>query len=94
MKKEHLIFASFMIFIVLTTAGALMKIMHWENASFVLGGGIAALAIFILVALYEIFKSDRVPINEKIMWLVGLFFLGWLGAFLYVLIGRKRIIKN
>ena len=94
MNREKLIYTSFIGSFILSIIGSLMKIMHWENASFVLGIGIFALAVFVFAALYEIFQSNRIKTNEKIMWLVGFFALGWFAGFIYLLLGRKRIVPN
>ena len=94
MNSEKLINTSFIGSFILSIIGALMKMMHWENASFVLGIGIFALAVFVFTALYEIFQSSRINTNEKIMWLVGFLALGWFAGFIYLLLGRKRIVAN
>ena len=94
MNREKLIYASFAASFILSTIGALMNIMHWENASFVLGIGIFALAVFVFAALYEIFQSSRIKTNEKIMWLVGFLALGWFAGLVYLLLGRKRVVTN
>lgn len=94
MNKEKLIYTSFTVSFILSIIGAVMKMLHWENASFILGAGIVALAVFMFASLHEIFQSTRIRANEKIMWLVGFLALGWFAGFIYLLLGRKRIVPN
>ena len=94
MNREKLIYTSFTVSFILSILGSLMKIMHWEHASFILGAGIVALAFFTFASLYEIFQSSRIRSNEKFMWLVGFLALGWFAGFIYLLLGRKRIVPN
>ncbi len=47
------------------------------------------IALFPLVALIDVLTS-RFEGNDKIVWVVMIIFLPFLGAFLYFLIGRDR----
>jgi Phospholipase_D-nuclease N-terminal len=94
MKRDKLIYTSFTLSFILSIIGSMMKIMHLENANFILGTGIVALAVFVFASLFEIFQSTRIRSNEKIMWLVGFLALGWFAGLVYLLLGRKRVAIN
>jgi hypothetical protein len=49
---------------------------------------------FIALAVYEVIQSSRINMNEKIMWVIGLLFLGIIGSALYWFSGRKRIVAT
>jgi hypothetical protein len=62
-------------------------------------GGIAALfflAIAILVFVFWIMmlidaiKNPRLTSNERIIWVIVIVFLNWLGALIYLLAGRNK----
>jgi len=50
--------------------------------------------VFIALAVYEIVQSSRIDMNEKIMWVIALLFLGFFSSALYWFSGRKRIIAR
>jgi hypothetical protein len=50
--------------------------------------------IFTALAVFEIIQSSRINMNEKIMWVIGLLFLGLIGSALYWFSGRKRILAS
>ena len=60
MKREKIIQISFIISVVAVIIGAFLKIMHWELALFFLTFGIAALAVFTLLSIYEVTNSVRI----------------------------------
>jgi hypothetical protein len=85
---------SFIVSCVFTIVGALFKITHWSNATLILSIGILALAVFVVCSIYEIMSSGRINKSEKIMWFFGFLFFWMLTGLVYILSGRKRIIKT
>ena len=74
-----------------------MKIMHLPGADALLIVGIVANVLFIISALSEVWGSQRIHSNEKIMWTLAFIFMGFLGALaglIYVLLARKRVTRK
>lgn len=91
--NKNVLYSAFFLGFILTLIGALFKIQHWTNANLLLTLGLMATLLFIMLSLYEIFNSDRITKNEKVMWSVGFLFTGTITGIVYMTMGRKRIIK-
>ena len=88
---------SFIISLVFELVGAFMKIMHLPGANALLIIGIVSNVVFIISALSEVWGSQRINSNEKIMWTLAFIFMGVLGALaglIYVLLARKRVTRK
>ena len=73
-----------------TVVGAMFKIMHWPGASLLLNIGVVLSLVYILIALTNIYKSDK-SIIEKILWLIGFISLSWItGLVFYFKEMRKK----
>jgi len=84
--------SSYLMAMVLTITGALMKISHMEFADFFLSIGLIALLVFIVYALIEVNRSKKINGSEKLMWNVGFLFFGSITGLIYLLSARKRIV--
>ena len=51
--------------------------------------GIAALAFWIW-ALIDAIKNPRLTDNERLIWIIVILLTSWLGALIYILVGRKK----
>ncbi|MBP6557716.1 MAG: hypothetical protein KAX93_00420 [Flavobacterium sp.] len=91
---DKIVTTSFILSFIVTIIGALFKIMHWPGASMLLIIGLLSLAVFVITALYEVHNSKTINSSEKLMWTIGFLFLGSIAGLVYVLIGRKRVIRN
>jgi lipid-A-disaccharide synthase-like uncharacterized protein len=94
MNTNKIIPISFIISYLFTIVGALLKIMHWPNANVFLIIGMLALAFFVGTCIYEIMSSERINKSEKIMWFFGFLFFWMITGLVYILLGRKRIIRR
>lgn len=94
MKKDQLLKISFLISVVGILIGAALKIMHSPTAELLLQIAISFYLLFAALVLFEIYKSNRIEKIEKIMWTIGLLFLGSIAGILYLVAGRKRIINR
>jgi len=94
MENRKIIVISFAVSILSTLIGAFFKIMHWEYASEILVFGLLLSLIYIVMSLVEIFDSKKVDGLEKFMWLIGFIFISQITGFVYIILGRKRIIRN
>jgi predicted membrane channel-forming protein YqfA (hemolysin III family) len=85
---------SFFISLVMSLVGAFMKILHLPGADQLLIIGMVSNGVFVVSALSEVWRSERIDKNEKIMWTIAFVFMGFLGAIagiVYLLMGRKRV---
>lgn len=85
---------SFFISLVVSLVGAFMKILHLPGADQLLIIGMVSNGVFVVSALSEVWRSERIDKNEKIMWTIAFVFMGFLGAIagiVYLLLGRKRV---
>jgi hypothetical protein len=86
---------SFFISLVLVLLGAFMKILHLPGAEQLLIVGMITNGVFVIAALSEVWRSERIDKNEKIMWAIAFIFMGFLGTIagiVYLLLGRKRVV--
>ena len=63
-----------------------LKILMFINLPFVL--------IYIVMALKEIYSSNRINMTEKIMWTICLIGLNWFAGLIYLLFARKRVLRK
>lgn len=93
-KNDKIVTISFILSFIVTIIGALFKIMHWPGATALLVIGLLSLAVFIVTALSEVYNSKNINSSEKLMWTIGFLSLGSIGGLVYILAGRKRVIRN
>jgi hypothetical protein len=92
MKRRHLLYAAFIIGILVTILGAYRKILHYSGSETYLVIGLFAWMLFIAIAVYEVASSRRINGTEKTMWILSLLFFSGIAGIVYVLIGRKRVV--
>lgn len=92
-EKNNLFKTAFVISLILTIIGAMMKIYHWEYSSIFLIVGILSILFYIYVGIYEVNNSNRISNSEKVLWTIGFisfsFFVG-----LFYLIKRQKMMIN
>ena len=94
MKIKRILNISFFISVIGISTGAVLKIMHSPFGDLLLQISFAFYLVFAVLALYEVFQSNKIETVEKIMWTIGILFLGSIIGILYLLFGRKRIVNN
>ena len=94
MKGEQILKISFCISLIGITAGTVLKIMHSTFAELLLQISISSYLLFAVLTLYEVLQSNRIEKTEKIMWTIGILFLGSLVGIIYLVAGGKRIANN
>lgn len=95
MNLGRIVTWSFFISLVLVLVGAFMKILHLPGAEQLLIVGMVTNGVFVVAALSEVWRSERIDKNEKIMWTIAFIFIGFLGTIagiVYLLLGRKRVV--
>jgi hypothetical protein len=93
-SKTQILGTTLLLYFVLLLAGTIFKIMHLPYAEVILIIMFCTAITFIALAVYEVIQSSRINMNEKIMWVIGLLFLGIIGSALYWFSGRKRIVAT
>jgi 4-hydroxybenzoate polyprenyltransferase len=71
---------------------AFMSIQHKGASIQLFETGILLSLFFMLIAVYEISKSDSITRVEKTAWVGGLLFFGCVAGLVYLMAGRKRIV--
>lgn len=80
--------------VAITLTGALLKIMHLEYAQPLLIIGILLTLGYIVFGITEVINSKNIDKSEKIMWIVGFIFFGFITSIVYLVSGRKRVLKQ
>lgn len=81
---------SFIAGALLSIIGAYLKIRHVEMADYILAAGLLCSVVFIILALVEVWNTDRVRKQDRVLWTVAILLLGSLGGLLYFIFGRRR----
>jgi hypothetical protein len=91
-SRDTLITVNFAIGFSFLLIASILRISHWQGAQTLLIGGFVATLVYMVIALYEVFKSTRINKPEKIMWTICIILLSPIAGLVYMLSGRKRII--
>lgn len=94
MKLGTIIKTSFILSLVLTIAGAYLRIIHAEGSEPWLVTAIIVSMVFIVSAIYEVRTSRKINGMEKTMWTLAFIFFSYIAGFIYILAGRRRIASN
>ena len=81
---------SFIAGALLSIIGAYLKIRHINGADFVLGAALVCSLLFIIFALVEVWNTDRVRKQDRVLWTVAILLLGSIGGLLYFIFGRRK----
>ena len=92
--KEILLKVSFFVFLIITIIGSFFKIHHWNGTNVIIAIGSLISICFIILSLFEVVNSDTISKNEKSMWITGLILITPITGLIYIVSGRKRILKN
>lgn len=90
--QEKILRSSLFFSIGITILAAWYKLMHKPGADPLLLAGIIAGVVFMITAIMEVSRSEKIDRSEKIMWIAGFLFLTTIAGLIYVLSARKRIV--
>ena len=90
--RDTVINVSFAIGFSFLLISAIFRISNWQGAQTLYIGGLLAILVYMVVALYEVFRSTRIKKSEKIMWTLCIILLSPIAGLVYILSGRKRVI--
>jgi len=85
---------AFFLSITLVVTGLVLKIMHISAAQILIPFGLFFTLVYATIALYEIYKSDKITLDEKLMWTVGFISVCTITGLLYLILGRPRILRE
>jgi len=80
--------------IALVVRGLCLKIMYISAAQILIPLGLFYTLVYTIIALYEVYQSDRITLDEKIMWAAGFITVGSIAGLLYLFMGRQRILRE
>ncbi len=60
-----------------------MKILHWPGQISVFLIATLLNLIFIVIGLFHLYKISRISTQQKLLWMLGFFFLSWITGLLY-----------
>ena len=89
-----LIKTSFLMSIFCAIVGSWLKLAHIHGSATLFVIAILTAVVFIILCLTEIIRSTKLNRSEKLMWTVGLIFMGNITGIVYLLSGRKRIVTT
>lgn len=97
---------AFTLSFVLLIIGAILKVTHAEigpiNGNNMLVIGLFSSIVFIALAFYMMYKSEKMPSGEKLIWVLlfalgfitGIGLITFLAAIVFFFIGPKRLFYN
>ncbi|WP_243347530.1 hypothetical protein [Parabacteroides sp. FAFU027] len=91
MKNPTLFFVGYVIALLVSISGAIIKILHLFDGSTVTALGMFFTLSFIFIGIFEVINNRRIQRAEKTMWVLGFLFLFWLAGILYY--NRCKAIK-
>lgn len=92
MQKEKILRSSLFLSIGLSILASWFKFMHKPGADSIFFIALIPAAVFIIIAIGEINRSEKIDRSEKIMWVFGFLFLTGIAGLVYMLSGRKRVV--
>jgi NADH:ubiquinone oxidoreductase subunit 2 (subunit N) len=90
-EKKNLFKKAFVISLLFTITGAMMKISHWEYSSIFLIIGILSTILYVVVGIYEVNNSNRISSSEKGLWTIGFIAFSFFVGLFYLVSGRKNV---
>lgn len=66
--------------------------MHKPGADTLIIVSLIAGVVFMIAAITEVSRSQKIDRSEKIMWFFGFIFLTTIAGLIYVLSARKRVV--
>jgi hypothetical protein len=93
MRIVTLLPVSFFLTTLLSITGAVLKIMHAPGADSLLVAAMAFNILFVILAIIEVRRSQRIPFHEKTMWTVGFILFSGIAGLVYLLMGRRRVMN-
>ena len=84
----------FILSLIVLFAQYLLKYSYLPGRNLVLLFYLVLTFVWIIFALKEIYRSNRISSNEKIMWTVGFIVVSWIAGLCYLVFTRPRIFKE
>jgi hypothetical protein len=95
MNKDLLIKITFGISVIGMILWGIVKIMHFQfPIPFVYSIVWISTLIYTVLALLEIFSSDRVRTSEKVMWVIGFLVINTIAGILYFVLKRNSLTRH
>lgn len=86
--------AAYILSIVIMAAGLALRIMKDELGDILMVSAAIITLVYILIGIYEVYRSGLIPSSEKMMWTAGFLFLSSLTGLLYLISGRAKVVDK
>lgn len=93
-NKGITITVSFILYLIVAITAIFSKQNQWTGTDAITGFGSLVCIIFVVLSFIEILNARSISRNEKLMWIVGVILLTPIAGLIYILSGRKRILRN
>jgi hypothetical protein len=80
--------------VLLSLIGAYLKITHVAMADYVLGAALVCSLMFMIFALVEVWNTDSVRKQDRVLWTVAILLLGSVAGLIYLIYRRKRPVSS
>lgn len=92
--KGQFLRATYLFNIALTVVSVMLKLLHLPNGEGFFFFALMAMLAYSMPVLIEIFRSTRIGVSEKLMWITGILCITPLAGYLYVFKARGRIANS
>ena|ERR1035437_5521018 len=93
-NRDILLNTSFLVYLLTSISGVFLMIYHRAGADIIMTIGILFYLIFVISSISEVLKNQTVSKSEKNMWINGIILIAPIVGLIYILSGRKRILRN
>lgn len=94
MLNKNLLITAYLFSLVVLIIAVLLKILHLPFGEDFIVVALLITIFFSALSLYEIWSSKRIDQSEKIMWTFSFIFSNSFAALIYILVARKRILRD
>ena len=94
MLNKNLLITAYLFSLVVLIIAVLLKILHLPFGEDFIVVALLITIFFSALSLYEIWSSKRIDQSEKIMWTFSFIFFNSFAAIIYILVARKRILRD
>lgn len=91
MSKSIFFNSTFLLSLLATLIGAMLKILHLSGGESLLGLALLMTIAYVIIAIYQIRNSDDYTTNQKLRWTSGFILFPVIAGMLYFLKGRQKV---
>ena len=92
LKNYNLFKIAFAVSLLFILIASIIKIYHLGQNTLLLLIALVSTLVYVVLGIKEVNTSKKISGFEKILWTVGFIFFNVLAGFLYLILGRKRVV--